>query len=126
MTDERVYGTRHFTVFLDGFYWGFAFDGQQKRHYFLKSEEPGGFMTDMKDYHIVIGQCTDASGTHYYEDGIWATQNIKEQIASNWEKIKEGAITTITKAYERHQKEMLEKNMRKLQESEKRLASVTN
>lgn len=126
LTDERVHDSRHFYFMAGGHSYGLAFDGKQNKMYFLDSEKSWGREGDDQAYHIVISKYPDASGTHYYEDGKWRDQRTKEIFASEWETIKEGIKDKIIQAYERYQKKTLENNMRKLQESEKRLASVTN
>lgn len=125
LTDDRISGTKHIHFSAGGFNYGLAFDGTQNKMYFMDTESSWEHKDDKKDYHIVIAKHADASGTHYYEDGRWRDQQTKEIFASDWENAKENIKNAILKAYEYHQKNLVKENMRKLNESENRLASVT-
>lgn len=124
LTDERIYSSRHITFSANGFHYGLAFDGTQNKMYFLDTETPWGYKGERREYHVVIAEHSDASGKHYYEDGKWRDQRTKEIFAANWDAIKKSIIDRITLAYENHQKDTLKENMRRLRESESRLAKV--
>lgn len=122
LTDERIYGTRHLYFTAGGHNYGLAFDGKQNKMYFIDTEKGWGRDGDDREYHVVIAKFQDASGTHYFEDGKWRDQRTKEIFASDWEAAKAEIKDKIIFAYETHQKNVLRENMRKLNESEKRLA----
>lgn len=130
LTDKNVIGTRHINFSCETPYgkrtYGLAYEGETLVRYFMDSERTWG-NSETRKYHVILGQYSDASGVHWYEDGKWRTNSnaMREIFASNWENIKEQIISNIGKAYEDYQKSGMEKALRRLSETENRLAAVS-